>query len=190
MEVLQILKTCRSVRSFRPHPIEDDVLRTVLDHLRLAPSASNLQPWHFLVVRDASMRRQLASAARNQLFLAEAPVLVVACGYPERAQDFLGGLGNSLRVDIAVAFDRMMLAATAHGLGTCWIGAYDEREVREILGIPDTAEVIAITPLGYPSDPAALREGGPDDRLPFESVISFDRYPEVNQPTTPPSTAP
>lgn len=181
MEIIDCLKSCRSVRSFDSRPVPEDVVLPVLEQLRLAPSASNHQPWRFLVIRDPGTRRQLASAARSQFFIAEAPVLIVACGYPERAQDFMGGLGNSLRIDIAIAFDRMMLAAVAQGLATCWIGAYDEKEVQNILGIPESVRVVGMTPLGYPADPSAITPAAQVDRNPFEDIIHYDRYPDENQ---------
>lgn len=152
-------------------------MRAVLEHLRLAPSASNHQPWRYIVVRDADTRRRLAAAARHQEYLAAAPVLIVACGYPDRAQDFTGGMGNSLPIDVAVSVDRMMLAAAALGLGTCWIGAYDEKEIKTILSIPESVRVVGITPLGYPSDPALLNATDTENRRRFDEVVCYESYP-------------
>ncbi len=178
MDVKRAIAICRSIRSYSPESIPDGLLQTVLEALRTAPSASNLQPYRFVVVREAAARRQLASAARSQFYMAEAPVIVVACGYPGRAHDFLGGLGNSLPYDVAVAFDRMMVTAASVGLASCWIGAYDEEEIRQILGIPAAVRVVGMTPLGYPSDPDLLRPPGPEERRSFDDIISFDRYPQ------------
>jgi nitroreductase len=176
MEILKGIRICRSVRSYRSDPIPDASLKEVLAALHLAPSASNLQPWTFIVVRNPDLRKHLAGAARNQLFLADAPVLIVACGDPEKAHEFRGGMGNSLAIDIAGAMDRMMLAAASLGLATCWIGSFDEVEVRRILGIPETVRVVALSPLGFPGADEPVRPVDDSERKPFEDVVVFEQF--------------
>lgn len=112
--------TDRSIFNASP-AVPDDVLDRVLDAMRLAPSAGNLQPWRF----------------------------VVACGWKERAYSKMGGYWDSMAVDVTIAFDHLTLAAAAEGLGTCWIGSFVEEEVRRVLGIPEDVTVVALTPLGY-----------------------------------------
>ena len=102
MDVLEAIRTRRSVRSYSRRLIPDDVMARVLEALRDAPSACNNQPWQFVVVSGESMRRQLARAAREQDWMAEAPVTVVACGFPEQAYQHMGGTGNSVEIDVAI----------------------------------------------------------------------------------------
>ena len=176
MEILEGIRICRSVRSYRRDPIPEASLKEVLSALHLSPSASNLQPWTFIVIRDPNLRKHLAGAARNQMFLADAPVVIVACGNPAKAHEFQGGMGNSLAIDVAVAVDRMMLAAVSLGLATCWIGSFDEVEVRRILDIPDTERVVALSPVGYPGADESIRPVDGSERKPFDEVVVFERY--------------
>jgi nitroreductase len=144
--------------------------------LRLAPSACNLQPWTFIFVQDAALRRSLADACRKQSFLAEAPVIVVGVGHPERAYKKMRGEGNSVEVDVAIALDHLTLAAAAEGIGTCWIGAFSEGPVKDLLGIPKTARVVAITALGFPADHGLLRPAREGERKPDSELFRTDRY--------------
>jgi nitroreductase len=149
MDVYEAIRTRQSIRRYRPDPVPDDVLDRVLNAMRLAPSAGNLQPWRFVVVRDAAMRERLAKASSGQEWIAHAPAIIAACGWKERAYSAMGGYWSSLAVDVTIAFDHLTLAAAAEGLGTCWIGSFVEEEVRRVLGIPEDVTVIALTPLGY-----------------------------------------
>ncbi|MGD2175716.1 MAG: nitroreductase family protein [Candidatus Brocadiaceae bacterium] len=169
MEVFEAIKRRRSVRSYRDTDVEQEKLEQVLEAGRLAPSASNRQEWRFVVVRDAELRRQLIDAANGQQFVGQAPVVIVACA---AEHDHLMPCGHpSFLVDVAIAIDHMTLAARELGLGTCWIGAFDPAEVRRILGIPDTVEVVELLPLGYPTDwPEPRARMGRDD------IIYRDRW--------------
>lgn len=150
MSIYEIIKTRRSVRAYEDRPIADGLLERLLEAAQWAPSASNLQPWKLVVVRDAQRRGDLAQAARKQLFIAQAPVVVAAvaldpgrmmpCDVPPYA------------VDAAIAIDHLTLAAAAEGLGTCWIGAFDQDLVKGILGVPENQKVVALLPIGYPAD--------------------------------------
>ncbi|MBN1418568.1 MAG: nitroreductase family protein [Planctomycetes bacterium] len=161
MDVMTAIRTRRSVRAYRSDPIAPDALARLKEALRLAPSACNYQPWKFVLVTDAAMREAIAKASRNQVFVAQAPLIVVGVGYPARAYKYMGGSGSSIDIDLAIALDHAMLAARADGLGTCWIGAFDEGEVRRILGLADDAKVVALTPVGFPADENAFH---PDER--------------------------
>jgi nitroreductase len=160
-----------SVRSYKPDPIPDDVLGRIIEAGRLAPSAKNNQPWKFIVVRDPSVRAALALACRGQQSVAGAPVVVCGCAIEAQAWKRMGGYWSAEAVDLAIALEHMMLAATAEGLGTCWIGAFTETEVRKVLEIPDGVKPIALTPLGYPA-----RESNPQPRKPVEEIVCYDRY--------------
>jgi len=122
----------------------------VLDAARVAPSGSNRQPTRLIVVKEASARKALAPLCEGQGFVAEAPVVVVACG--RNIQYNRGGyMGDfSMLVDVTIAFDHLQLAARAEGLGTCWIGSFNNDALKKHLGVPDDFEVVALTPLGYP----------------------------------------
>ena len=153
MNVLETIKTRRSVRAYSSRRIPADVLERCREALRYAPSACNFQPWRFILVTDAQLRQQVARAAFDQLWMAEAPVIVVGCGLPEQAFKNMGGYGNSADIDVTIALDHLTLAAVAEGLGTCWIGAFDEGKVKGLLKVPKEAKVVAMTPLGYPASP-------------------------------------
>jgi len=173
MDVFEAIRVRRSVRKYRSDPIPDAVLDRMLEALRLAPSACNYQPWRFVVVRDAKTREALAHASRDQMFIAQAPVIVVGCGFPANAYQKMGGSGNSVDIDIAVAFDHLMLAAAEAGLGTCWIGAFSEQAVKQVLNLPADLKVVALTPLGWPAEPGLLGPGDAGRRKKREDVITF-----------------
>ncbi len=151
MNVLEAIRTRRSVRAYAARPIPPEVLERMKAALRYAPSACNFQPWHFVLVTDAALRRKLAAACHDQMWMAQAPVIVAGCGLPASAYQKMGGAGCSVDVDLAIAIDHLTLAAVAEGLGTCWIGAFDSRAVKKLLGVPKAAKVVALTPLGYPA---------------------------------------
>jgi nitroreductase len=176
MSVLDVIRIRRSVRKYRNDPLPDEVLDQMLEALRLAPSACNNQPWRFIVVRDEQKREALAQASRNQMFMAQAPVIVAGCGIPEQAYKRMGGTGNSADIDVAIALDHLTLAAAEAGLGTCWIGAFDEQAVKLILEVPADVKVVALTPLGYPAEPGLLYPVPPDRRMNREQVIGFEKF--------------
>ena len=176
MNVVDAIKTRRSVRSYSGKPIPPDVLERMRAALRYAPSACNYQPYRFIFVMDQQLRAKLAEFANGQLWMAEAPVTVVGCAILDQAYTGMGGHGNSAEIDVAIAFDHLTLAAVAEDLGTCWIGAFKEGEVRALLKVPAKAKVVAMTPLGYPSSPhlnAPLEE---TRRKPPEELFQIDRY--------------
>ncbi len=169
--VFEIIKSRRSVRKFKPQPVEEEKLSRVLEAVRLAPSACNFQPYKFIVVRDEKIRKALVPACRSQGFIGEAPLIIVGATFPEKAYKRMGGSGNSHEVDLAIAFDHLTLAAWELGLGTCWIGAFAEEEVKIILDIPDDVRVVALTPLGYPDEKPPFR-----NRKSFKELVSYDRF--------------
>ncbi len=152
MDLYEAIRGRVSVRSYLSTPVEDEKISKILNAARLAPSGKNGQPWTFIVVRDNESRKKLVDACKGQKFLYEAPVVIVACGREELAYKKMGGYWNSLPVDIGIALEHLILAAEAEGLGTCWIGAFIESEVRELLGIPDDVKIVALTPVGYPAE--------------------------------------
>ncbi len=144
MEVFEAVQTRISVRSYEPKPVPAEVMGRVLESARLSPSASNKQPWHFIVVTAAEAKKAL-SAGMFAKFLHEAPAIIVACGDEKASPKWYA-------VDTTIATQTMVLTATAEGLGTCWIGSFDEASVKKLLGIPDGLRVVALLPIGYPKD--------------------------------------
>ncbi|NPV06642.1 MAG: nitroreductase [Anaerolineae bacterium] len=163
--VEEVLLGRRSVRSYAAEPIQDAVLARILEAARQAPSAANRQPWRFVVVRDPDRRRALAEACNGQMWLADAAVLVVGVGLPSVSPKWYA-------VDVAIAMQNLVVAATSFGYGTCWIGAFNEDRVKELLGIPAEAKVVAITPIGVPKgDRPAARA-----RKDFAQVFGEETY--------------
>jgi nitroreductase len=176
MEVLNAIKNRRSVRAYADKPIPNQTLQKVLDALRFAPSACNFQPWRFILVQDPALRKEVAASSCNQDWMADAPLIVVGCGFADKAYKKMGGYGNSIDIDLAIALDHMSLAAVAEGLGTCWIGAFDEEKVKAILGIPAAVKVVAMMPLGYPRKDNLNFPVETGKRKKAEEVFKLNRY--------------
>lgn len=169
MNVFDTIKSRRSIRSFLDKPVEEEKLLRVLEAGRLAPSAKNLQEWKFVVVKDKELRRKVAYAANNQHFLAEAPVIIVGCA---TVVDYVMTCGQyAYPIDLTIAMDHMTLQAVEEGLGTCWIGAFKEEEVKKILEIPENVRIVQIFPLGYPKTIPPARQ-----RKKLEEVVSNDKW--------------
>ena len=166
MNLYDVITTRRSVRSYKPDPVDEKTLDRILDAALEAPSAANRQPWYFVVIRDEAVRRKLKEAYSQEWFWS-APVIICACGMPNKAWKRSDGK-NYVDVDVAIAMDHLILAATAEGLGTCWIGAFRPDIVKEVLDLPDTIEPIAMTPLGYPAD-----KPKPTERKPRKETVRF-----------------
>lgn len=171
MDLMEAIRTRRSIRTYKSTPIPEDALKEVLNAARLAPSADNAQPWKMVVVRDEQTKLKLAAASNGQKFIAQAPVVIVACGLPGEAYPSVGGYMSSEIIDAAIALDHLTLAAHDRGLGTCWIAAFKEEKVRALLGIPEDVKVVALTPLGYPDE-----NPGRTPRKNLEELVSFDRF--------------
>jgi len=173
MDIYEVIRNRVSTRAYLPEPVEDEKLERILEAARLAPSGKNGQPWTFIVIKDDETRERLVPACKNQKFIAEAPVIVAVCGREELAYQNMGGYWNSLPVDIGIAVEHLMLAAEAEGLGTCWIGAFMEEDVREILGVPDDVKILALTPVGYPATEKVFRK-----RKPLDEIVMREKWEE------------
>jgi nitroreductase len=176
MEVLEAIRMRRSVRSYARRAIPEEVVAEMREALRAAPSACNIQPWHFIFVRDPQLRQQLGTAAHDQLWIAEAPIIVVACGWPRQAYPRMGGSGNSVDIDVAIALDHLTLAAVSQGLGTCWIGSFDEDDVKRLMQLPPAGKIVAMTPLGFPARDDLIHPLRPADRKPESELFSQDVF--------------
>ena len=154
MEIFEVMKSRRSIRAYKRDEIPEEMVKILIDSARRAPSAGNVQPWEFVVVRDRRIKRKLARAALNQTFIEEAPVVIVVCADEARARMSYGSRGVNLYCiqDTAAAIENLLLAACALGLGACWVGAFYEDEVKEVLGIPRDVRPVAVIPIGYPAE--------------------------------------
>ena len=170
MDVYKAIATRKSVRAFEDRDVPENVLLRLLEAARLAPSASNRQEWRFVVVRDPANRKRLAKAANAQKFIGGAPVILVCCAETDGHVMACGQL--CYPIDVAIAIDHLTLCAVAEGLGTCWIGAFDEDEVKKILGIPPQIRVVELLPIGYPQDPAPVEKS----RLSIEKIVKHERW--------------
>jgi nitroreductase len=169
VEFSELIKKRYSVRAYKPDPVEDDKLRKVLEAARLAPTAANRQAIQFIVTRTAGQEAELKRIYKADWFV-RAPLVICACGIP--AQNWVRKDGKNYNdVDVAIAMDHLILAATDVGLGTCWIGAFDATAAREILHLPDDVEPIAFTPLGYAAD-----QPEPKKRKPFSELVRYERW--------------
>ncbi|MDD2756698.1 MAG: nitroreductase family protein [Methanothrix sp.] len=168
MDLMQAIRDRRSIRDYRDLPVEEEKLQAVLEAGRLAPSARNMQDWKFIVVKDAATRQKLAVAARDQQFVGQAPVVIAACG----TSDLVMTCGQpAYAIDVAIALDHMTLAAASLGLGTCWIGAFYEDKVKEILGVPPEIRVVALLPLGYPA-----KQPEPRPRKNLDDIVAWEHW--------------
>jgi nitroreductase len=164
MDTIEAIMQRRSVRKYRREAVPTEDLEKILEAGRQAPSAANRQPWHFIVVTDEGQKKRLAEACSGQTWLADAGAIIAGVGRPAVNEKWYP-------VDVAIALENMVLAATALGYGTCWIGAFDQDRVREVLEIPEDMRVVALTPVGVPAD-----RPEPRPRQPMSEFASRDRY--------------
>ncbi len=154
MEFYEIVSKRRSIRSFSSQPVEEEKLQKILETANRAPSAGNLQAYEVYVVRDEAGRQTLSTAAFRQQFVQSAPVVLVFCANPVRAAARYGRRGERLYAsqDATIACAFAMLAATAEGLSTTWVGAFDDAAVHAAIGSPEGLRPVAILPIGYPAE--------------------------------------
>jgi nitroreductase len=170
MDVFEAIAVRKSVRAFLDKPVGEDVLEKILDAARRAPSARNAQEWRFVVVSDRAVRQRIASEAARQPFIGTAGILLACCAITDGRIMRCGQ--PAYTIDVAIAMDHLSLAAAALGLGTCWVGSFDEEMVRRILGIEPGVRVVQLMPLGYPADPAPV----PKSRLSLGEIVHRERW--------------
>ena len=169
MQLKEIIKKRESVRNYEDRPVPKEKLERVLEAARFAPSANNRQPWKFIVVEEKKHRQELAEAANGQAFVGQATIVIVAvatnpehimsCGVPSHP------------VDLAIALDHMSLAAVDEGLGTCWIGAFSQERVKDLLKIPQEHKVVALLPLGFPHQQRGMKQ-----RKPLKEIVCYETF--------------
>jgi nitroreductase len=153
MDVLDAIKGRRSIRAFNSQDVPAAIVEKLIDAARLAPSAGNIQPWEFIIIRRQETKKKVAEASLGQSFIEEVPIVIVVCANETRSFEGYGDRGKALYCiqDTAAAIQNLLLAAYSLELGTCWIGAFREEEVKKALNIPNGIRPIAIIPLGYPA---------------------------------------
>ena len=163
MSLVDAILSRRSVRRYEKKDIPEDVLNKILEAGRLAPSASNRQPWHFIVLTDHEIKEKLSRGNWNQ-FVKDSAVTVVGCAHFDRSRKWA-------TIDTTIALQNMVIAAWAMGVGSCWIGDFRADEVKKLLGIPEGWMVVALITFGYPAEE-------PDSRpkKPLEEIVSHDRF--------------
>jgi len=173
LDVLEAIKNRRSIRAFKNEDISSETVEKLIDAARWAPSAGNIQPWEFIIVKNSEVKRRLAEAALNQKFVEKAPVVIVVCADENRSFKGYGLRGKSLYCiqDTAAAIQNIHLAACSLGLATCWVGAFKEEDVRKILDVPDGVRPVALVPVGYPAE-----KPSPPPRRPLSQIIHYEKF--------------
>ena len=169
MSVYETIGNRGSIRRYRAQPIPRKELETILDSGRLAQSAAIRQPWHFVVVTGEASRKALVTMAGHQSFVGDAAAVVVCLADPDacaRVGPFRGFL-----IDTSIAIENMALTAWERGIGSCWIGDYNERGTKQLLGIPDHLRVVSLLTLGYPDE-----EPKPKSRKALDEIVHHERY--------------
>jgi nitroreductase len=169
MELREVIQRRYSVRAYRPDPVDDAVLQRVLEAARLAPTACNLQPFRLLVIHTATRRAELKRLYRQDWF-GQAPLVIGILAVSAEAWSRKDGR-NYADVDATIAMDHLILAATAEGLGTCWVAAFDAAVAREILALPAGVEPVAFTPLGFAAD-----NPGPKQRRSLADLVRYEHW--------------
>jgi nitroreductase len=144
MDVFEATQQRRSIRNYQDKPVEREKLERILEAARLAPSAKNLEPWHFIAVTDPGKRKGLSGGTWAK-FLTQSPLVIVACGDKKASPDWYA-------IDVALAVENMVLVATSLGLGTCCVGSFNEKDVKTALKIPENYEVLVMLAVGYPGN--------------------------------------
>lgn len=169
MDFYDVIRRRYSVRAYKPDPVEKEKLDRILEAAILAPTAANRQPFRLIVIQTAGRQEELKRIYNRDWFV-QPPLVICACGIPAEAWQRMDGR-NYHDVDVTIAMDHLILAAANEGLGTCWIGAFDPRAAREVLGLPEGVEPIAFTPLGYPADTPR-----PKKRKAREELVKYDHW--------------
>jgi nitroreductase len=164
VSLVDVVLSRRSIRRYEQKEIPKDVLDKILDAGRQAPSAANKQPWHFIVVTDPEIKKELSKGMFNR-FIKDTPVTIVGCAH----KDLIAGKWSI--VSTTIALQNMVIAAWAMSVGSCWIGDFNEGKVKKLLSIPENWNIIALVSFGYPAEKPQPRK-----RKPLEEIASVNKF--------------
>ena len=178
MDFMDVIEARMSVRSYSDKDVEEEKFTTIFESARIAPSWANKQCWSYILVRDKEKIKKLSMGLINS-WMKHAKAIIIACGDPKKS-----GSRNGMEyylVDVAISMEHLVLAATDLGLGTCWIGDFDEEKVKQILDIPEKIKVVALTPIGYPSveglrNKVLSKLIRSDKRKTMEKIVHYDKW--------------
>ncbi len=163
MSLIDVIPSRRSIRRYEKKEISKNVLNKILEAGRQAPSAKNKQPWHFIVITDDRIKEKLSQGRYNR-FIKDAPITIVGCADLTSSKKWAV-------VDTAIALQNMGIAAWALGIGSCWIGDFNEKEVKLLLGIPEGWKVVALITFGYPAERPKSRQ-----KKPLEEIVGYNKF--------------
>ena len=170
MEYSKLIAARYSVRAYRPDPVEDEKLNAVLEAARLAPTAANRQPVQLVVMHTAGREEEIGKIYRKPWFV-QTPIVIGVCAISSLAWVRESDRFNARMIDAAIVADHLILEAANQGLGTCWVAAFNVEAARSVMGLPDEAEPVVFTPLGYPAD-----QPGPKVRKPLGELVRYERW--------------
>ena len=170
MEYSELIAARYSVRAYRPDPVEDEKLHTILEAARLAPTAANRQPFQLVVMHTAGREEEIGKIYRRPWFV-QAPLVIAVCAISSQAWVRESDRFNARLIDAAIVADHLILAAANLGLGTCWVAAFNVETARSVLQLPEEAEPVIFTPLGYPDD-----QPGPKTRKSLNELVRYEHW--------------
>jgi nitroreductase len=172
MELYEAIKSRRSIRAYKAQDVPEKVVEKLIEAASYAPSAGNIQPWRFVIARNPEVKKKLAQAA-DQAFIEEAPVAIVVCANEKRAEMGYGFRGKTLYCiqDTAAATQNILLTAYSLGLGTCWIGAFNEAQAKKAVNAPEEMRPVAIIPVGYADEAPTQR-----NRRPLSQIMHYESF--------------
>jgi nitroreductase len=173
MEIFEAIKNRRCIRAFKKKELPPGTIEKLIDAARWAPSAGNVQPWEFVVAVSEDMKRALSLAAFGQKDIEDSSVVIVVCANEKRAEESYGERGKTLYClqDTAAAIQNILLTAYSLGFGSCWVGAFKEDQVRELISAPKNIRPVALIPIGYPEEKPAARS-----RRPLSEIMHRETY--------------
>ena len=170
MEYSELIAARYSVRAYRPDPVEKEKLQAVLEAARLAPTAANRQPFQLVVMHTEGREEEIGRIYRKPWFV-QAPIVIGVCALSSLAWVRESDRFNARMIDAAIVTDHLILEAANQGLGTCWVAAFNVAAAREVMGLPEEAEPVVFTPLGYPAD-----QPGTKTRKALSELVRYERW--------------
>ena len=167
VSLVDVVLSRRSIRRYEQKEIPKDVLDKILEAGRQAPSAANKQPWHFIVLTDSEIKKELSKGMFNR-FIKDAPITVVGCAH----KDLIASKWSI--VSTTIALQNMVVAAWAMGIGSCWVGDFSEEKVKKLLNIPESWNIVALVSFGYPAEKPQPRK-----KKTIEKIVSFNKFEEA-----------